>query len=190
MRRPFPHHALWTVLLCTAFATALAAPTPIATDTKPAQAKDAKATRQPLLTPLAWLEGCWGGSVNKRDFREQWLPLQGDVMIGASQTAGQGKTLDYEFLRLEPRADGVYYVALSSGQKETAFRLTGKTADGSAEIFTFERSEDDFPKRIIYRRATEGWLYAEVQGNVQGQDKKVIYPMRRLDCQTGEVIRK
>ena len=166
------------------------AQTPTATENKPAQAKEAKASGQPLLTPLAWLEGCWGGSVNKRDFREQWLPLQGDVMIGASQTAGQGKTLDYEFLRLEPRADGVYYVALSSGKKETSFRLTGKTADGPDEIFTFERSEDDFPKRIVYRRATEGWLYAEVQGNVQGQDKKVIYPMRRIDCQTSEVIRK
>src|SRR5437867_7762605 len=166
------------------------AQTPPVTEQKPAAATDTNAAGNALLTPLAWLEGCWGGSVNKREFREHWLPLHGDVMVGAGQTVRQGKTLDYEYLRLEPRADGVYYIAASSGQKETSFRLTGKTTDGPDEIFTFERSGDEFPQRIIYRRATEGWLYAHVEGKLQGQDKRVIYPMRQLDCRTGEFIHK
>jgi len=36
-----------------------------------------------------------------------------------SHTVMDGKTLDYEYLRLERRADGVHYVAVPSGQKET-----------------------------------------------------------------------
>ena len=141
------------------------------------------------LEPLAWLHGCWEGKVNFRDFREEWLPLKSDVMVGVSQTVLQGKMVDFEYLRLEQRPEGVFYVAAPSGKKETRFRLSGKTQDGADEIFTFENLVDDFPQRIIYRRGTEGWLYAHVEGKLNGEERKVIYPMRRVDCGTGEFIR-
>ena len=148
------------------------------------------------LAELAWLEGCWRGSVNEREFREHWLPLRGNLMLGVSHVVRGGKTQDYEYLRLEPRADGVWYVDQPSGQKakEAAFRLVGRkvdTADGrNDEIFTFEASGNEFPQRIVYRRGSEGWLYASVEGKSAGADKSVIYPMRRIDCQSGEFIRK
>lgn len=158
-----------------------------------AMAQSTPAPAAPSPTPLdalAWLAGCWEGKVNSRDFREEWLPLRGDVMVGASQTAMQGKTQDFEYLRLELRADGVYYVALASGKKETAFRMAGKTIDGADEIFTFDSPGGEFPQRIIYRRGTEGWLFAHVEGKLNGEAKQVIYPMRHVDCQSGELILK
>jgi len=142
----------------------------------------------PSLDALSWLAGCWEGKVNLREFREEWLPLRGDIMVGVSQTAMQGKTQDYEFLRLEPRADGIYYVALPSGKGEEAFRLTGMQRDGTDEIFTFQNPRDEFPQRIVYRRGSEGWLYAQVEGKLNGVAKQVIYPMRRVDCRSGELI--
>jgi hypothetical protein len=142
------------------------------------------------LEAFAWLAGCWEGKINQRDFREEWLPLRGDVMVGASQTAMQNKTLSYEYLRLEPRADAVYYIPSPSGKKETPFRLSSKTVDGNDEIFTFVNDSGEFPQRIIYRHGTEGWLYAHVEGEINGEQKKVIYPMRHVDCQSGELIRK
>jgi hypothetical protein len=142
------------------------------------------------LEAFAWLAGCWEGKANQRDFREEWLPLRGDVMVGASQTAMQGKTLSYEYLRLEPRADVVYYISAPSGKKETPFRLSDKKVDGDNEIFTFENVSGEFPQRITYRHATEGWLYAYVEGEINGERKQVIYPMRHVDCQTGESIRR
>lgn len=140
------------------------------------------------LDALSWLAGCWEGKVNQRDFREEWLPLRGDIMIGASQTAVQGKTQDFEYLRLEPRADGIYYVALLSGKDEDVFRLSGTKRDGNDEIFTFENPRDLFPQRIVYRRGSEGWLYAQVEGQLNGAPKQIIYPMRRVDCRSGELI--
>jgi uncharacterized protein DUF6265 len=140
------------------------------------------------IDQLGWLQGCWDGKVNQRDFREEWLPLRGEMMIGASQTVLQGKTQDFEYLRLELRPDGVYYVAIPSGKKESPFRLKGKSTDGDDEIFTFENTVDEFPQRILYRKGTKGWLYAHVEGTINGQEKKVIYPMRRVDCQSGEQI--
>jgi hypothetical protein len=144
------------------------------------------------LEPLAWLEGCWRGEVNQREYREHWMPLRGGVLIGVSQTVMQGKTQGYEYLRLESRADGVHYVAVPSGKAETAFRLLEQTVDKAEGrndmIFTFANPRPEFPQRIVYRRASEGWLYATVEGKVGGADRQVTYPMRRVDCESGEFI--
>jgi len=146
------------------------------------------------LSDLAWVEGCWRGLVNKREFREQWMPLRGEVMLGVSQMTLGDKTVGYEYLRFEPRADGVYYVLLPSDGKEDVFRFSGrsteKAGDVEYELFTFERAPADFPQRIVYRRGSEGWLYAEVSGKVDGADRKVIYPMHRVDCATGQSVDK
>jgi len=141
------------------------------------------------LAPLAWLHGCWEGKVNQRDFREEWLPLAGDTMIGVSQTTLRGKTVDFEYLRLEPRPEGVFYIAAPSGKNEASFRLAGQANAGGDEVFTFVNAASgvEFPQRIIYRRASEGWLYATVEGKVNGAEKQVIFPMRRVDCQTGAI---
>jgi hypothetical protein len=58
------------------------------------------------VAPLLWLEGCWTSNVNHRETREQWLPLRGNLMLGMSQTVVQGKTQDYEYLRLLEKAAG------------------------------------------------------------------------------------
>jgi hypothetical protein len=174
-------------LLASLAAVALAPASTVAQTTAPPAAQP---TAPSPLEAFAWLAGCWEGKINLRDFREEWLPLRGDIMVGASQTAMQGKTLSYEYLRLEPRADAVYYIPAPSGKKETPFRMSGKKVDGSDEIFTFENVTGEFPQRIIYRHGTEGWLYAHVEGEINGEKKQVIYPMRHVDCQSGELIRK
>lgn len=147
---------------------------------------------QPPLTidSLSWLSGCFGGTVNKRDFREQWMPLRGGMLLGIGSTVLADKVQNYEYLRIEARPDGVYYVALPSGQQEAAFKLTVAVAtDDGATTFTFSNPENDFPQLIHYRRGSEGWLYATIEGKLKGEDRKVIYPMRRIDCETGEFIR-
>jgi Domain of unknown function (DUF6265) len=142
------------------------------------------------LAPLAWMRGCWEGKVNQRDFREEWLPTAGDMMLGVSQTTLRDKTIDFEYLRLESRPEGVFYIAAPSGKNEAAFRLAGQATSGGDEVFTFVSATPgaEFPQRIIYRHATEGWLYATVEGKIKGVDKQVIFPMRHVDCQTGAVV--
>jgi hypothetical protein len=165
-------------------ATPPAVPSGGATNDKPAD----KPTGP--LAPLAWMRGCWEGKVNQRDFREEWLPTAGDMMIGVSQTTLRDKTVDFEYLRLESRPDGVFYIVAPSGKNEAAFRLAGQTTSGGDEVFTFVSATPgaEYPQRIIYRHASEGWLYATVEGKIKGVDKQVIFPMRRVDCQTGAVV--
>jgi len=151
----------------------------------------AKAVAPPLeLASFSWLDGCWRGEVAQYEFREHWLPLRGGLMVGAGHVVFQGKSQDYGYLRLETRPDGVYYVSIASDKKEVAFRLTAATIEDKDTIFTFTGSGDEFPQRIVYRRGAEGWLYASVEGKVKGEEKQVIYPMRRVDCQSGDLLRK
>jgi hypothetical protein len=58
-----------------------------------------------------------------------------------------------------------------------------------ATEYVFENPAHDFPQRIIYRRGSEGWLYATIEGKLKGEDRKVVYPYRRIDCESGEFIR-
>jgi len=157
--------------------------------TAPAQAAVPAPELPANLEALAWLSGCWSGSVNRREFREHWMPLRGGMMIGAGQTVVQGKTQDFDFIRLEARPEGVFYVSLPSGRREAAFKLTATARDEKDEIFTFANLAHDFPQRIVYRRGGDGWLYATIDGLLNGEERKVIYPMRRIDCETGEIIR-
>lgn len=152
-----------------------AAPTPIDTTT---------------LNSLGWLEGCWRGSVNQREFREHWLPLRGGMMIGASHNVMQDKTLDYEYLRLESRPDGIHYVAIPSGKPPADFRLSTATTDDRGTRFAFTNVVDAFPQQLVYHRGGEGWLYASIEGKLNGEPRTVTFPMRRVNCESGEVIRK
>jgi len=192
--------ARWLTFALASALTPALAQTPAATAQDPATANapvaptNTAAPGTPVnlpstLEPFGWLHGCWEGKVNQRDFREEWLPLRGDMMIGVSQTVLQGMTQDFEYLQLELKPDGIFYVAVPSGKKETSFRLSGRTRDGESELFTFENPVDEFPQRIMYRRGSEGWLYAHVEGKLNGVSRSVMYPMRRVDCASGELIR-
>jgi len=144
------------------------------------------------LAEFAWLDGCWIGNVNQRDYREQWMPPRGGLALGVSQMVMGGKTTSYEYLRVESRPDGIYYVAVPSDGKEESFKYTGVTTDTSNDrndrLYTFENPALEFPQRIIYRHAPGGWIYAQVEGKVGGADRQVIYPMRKVDCATGKRV--
>jgi hypothetical protein len=140
------------------------------------------------LAPLAWLEGCWQGTVNQREFREHWLPLRGGMLIGAGQQVSRGRMQDYEFMRLEARTDGIYFSQFSGERREISFKLASTTTENKDTIFTFTNTVDAFPERLVYRRGVDGWLYETIEGKLAGSDKKVIYPLRRVGCESGELI--
>jgi hypothetical protein len=169
-------------------AATAAAQTPPTPPTPEVKAAAPQASEPSPLAPLAWLEGCWRGSANRREFREHWMPPRGNLIVGVSQTVMNDKTLDFEYLRIEPRADGVYYVILPPGRNEAAYKLTGQPAAGADDEFVFTNPALEFPRKITYRHGAQGWLYATVAGTVKGADKEITYPMRRINCQSGDLI--
>jgi len=132
------------------------------------------------LSDLAWLAGCWEMSAPAKNLliTEQWMKPAGGMMIGAGRTVKSGKAVDYEFLRIVEDADGIFYVAKPTGNKdETSFKLT----KASAGEVLFENPAHDFPQRIIYK-LTGNRLNARTEGSMNGKSRGIDFPYVRTKC--------
>jgi hypothetical protein len=98
-------------------------------------------------------------------------------MISVGRTLAGDKTVFFEFLRIEARADGLYYVAQPRGNPPTDFKCTKVS---STEV-VFENPKHDFPKRIIYKKQPDGSLFARVEGNGSEKEKPSEFLFKRGD---------
>ena len=133
-------------------------------------------TQTPTLTDIAWISGDWqtapGG---KRQIEEHWTQVAGGSIMGVSRTVAGDKTVEFEYLRIEQRADGIFYVAHPKARcPGTDFKLT----KASANEAVFENPQHDFPKRIIYRKAADDSLTASIDGG-EGT-KAMTFAFRRI----------
>ena len=101
----------------------------------------------------------------------------GNSMLGMSRTVVGDRTVEFEYLRLEQRADGIYYVAHPKARNPgTDFKLTRVSADEAI----FENPAHDFPKRIIYRKGSGGSLTATIDGGEGTKSQKFSFlPMAK-----------
>ncbi len=128
---------------------------------------------------LAWLQGCWEGTSTKRAILEQWMRPDGGTLLGIGRTVADGRTLEYEFMRIWEDGQGdVFFTAKPSGQDEASFKMIELT-DSSV---VFENRDHDFPQRISYRRDADGGLLARIEGTSQGKALAIDFPMRRGTC--------
>jgi hypothetical protein len=114
----------------------------------------------PSLDQLAWMAGTWTGEEQGLRMLEHWTPPEGDLMLGLHRDVKAGKAVFFEFLRIERRADGIYYLAMPRGKPATAFRLV--EVKGSRAVF--ENPKHDYPARILYWLTEDGSLHARTEG--------------------------
>ena len=134
------------------------------------------ALQTPTLADLSWLSGDWQTAPGGRaQIEEHWMQAAGGSMIGMGRTLAGNKTYEFEYLRIEQRADGIFYVAHPKGRcPGTDFKLTR----ASATEVVFENPQHDFPKRITYRKGADDSLTATIDG---GEGTKAIsYAYRRM----------
>ena len=131
------------------------------------------------LNNFATLSGCWERTEKSGSLiSEMWMKPAGTSMLGVGRTVKNGKTTDFEFMRIEQQDDGIYYVARpKANTTETAFKL--KSAAGSE--FTFENPEHDFPQRIIYKIKGSA-LAARIEGTRNGKSMGFDFNMNRTAC--------
>ena len=127
-----------------------------------------------MLLVLKFLAGCW--LVEQRGMRtlEVWSGPMGALMLGHSQTERAGKTLSYEYLRIEPREGALVYIPTIRG-RETIFTSVKATAQEAV----FENLAHDFPQRIIYRPTADG-----LEARIESADSKkgMNYSYKRVAC--------
>jgi hypothetical protein len=133
------------------------------------------------IEDVSWLAGCWERFDPSKDLQisEQWMKPAGGTMFGTGRTVKNGKTVDFEFTRIEQRPEGLFYVARPAANKEdTDFKLI---RSGKSEV-VFENLAHDFPQRVMYRREDEN-LFARIEGNRNGKAVGVDFPMKRQSCE-------
>jgi len=130
----------------------------------------------PTLRDISWIAGAWQSEPGgKRQIEEHWTTVAGGSMLGMSRTVAGDKTVEFEYLRIEQRTDGIFYVAHPKARcPGTDFKLTR----ASATEAVFENPQHDFPKRIIYRKSGDDALTASIDG---GEGTKAMsYPYKRI----------
>ena len=134
---------------------------------------------------LAWLSGCWAAVDQDVGSTEQWMPPAGGTMLGVSRSVRDGKTLAFEFIRIVEQDDGkLVFIASPSGQNTASFSMTSIKV---GEVI-FENPDHDFPQRIIYRLISEWDLLGRIEGTIDGTERAVDFPMKKIDCETGQGI--
>lgn len=119
----------------------------------------------PNQVDLDWLAGHWLSDKDGRQVEEVWTKQGGGIMLGMNRSVATNRRASFEFLRVEFRSDGVFYVASPGGKTPTEFKLIESTA----KLARFENPAHDFPKTITYR-LSNNTLQAKIEGTINGKD--------------------
>lgn len=125
----------------------------------------AGASPTPDLTALAWLAGNWTGTQDGVEMEELWQKPKGNSMLALHRDVKEGRTISFEFLRIEATADAITYWASPRGRPATPFKLI----EQGNKRAVFENAEHDFPRRIIYWMTDDGSLHAKIEGTLNGK---------------------
>jgi Domain of unknown function (DUF6265) len=118
------------------------------------------------LSALSWMTGHWTGLDGKVEMEEFWLSPKGNSMLGLHRDVANGKTMMFEFLRIDATPEGITYWASPRGRAPaTPFRLK----ELRENYVAFENLQHDFPQRIIYWMEKDGSLRAKVEGTMNGK---------------------
>ena len=128
------------------------------------------------IEDLAWMSGDWETTSGPLQIEEHWTRVAGGSMIGMGRTIAKGRMVFFEYLRIESRADGIYYVAHPKARPGTDFKLV--RAEGQSA--TFENLAHDFPKRLIYRKNADGSLTTRVEGDGTEKEKPEEFRLRPM----------
>ena len=132
------------------------------------------------LVTFSGMSGCWErrDDAKKLLVSEQWMRPAGTSILGMGRTVKNGKTTDFEFMRIEERPDGIYFIARPAANiDETPFKLKSSEKN----VMVFENLEHDFPQRVVYS-ATATTLTGRIEGTQNGKAMGIDFPMKRVSC--------
>ena len=118
------------------------------------------------LEKLEWILGNWETQSGIGTFYEKWIPVNDTLFEGSGLYIIEGDTSFTEKLSITYNNDEINYIAIPSGQAETAFKLV----QSEPKKAVFENLQHDFPTRITYVRTYKDSLTARVEGKIDGKE--------------------
>ena len=132
----------------------------------------------PTLEDLSFMAGCWEGTfANGGIIEERYTPPAENVMLGTTRYLMGGRAVQFEFTAIRSDSVGIGLLPYPGGRPSPhLFRLASSTPPHQA---VFEAPENDFPKRIVYRRAvgTPDTLVARIDngaGSAEAQEWRMV----------------
>lgn len=120
-----------------------------------------------LLNSLSWLVGYWVGETDGVRSEVLWLPAAGGVMLGLHRDIQPSGEVVFEYLRIEDRPDGFYYIVSPQGKPPTVFPM-----EGSTELAAyFVNNENEWPQRLVYFLTYDKVLHSRAEGQQDGLQK-------------------
>jgi Domain of unknown function (DUF6265) len=127
---------------------------------------------------VQWLQGCWRSARGDATIDEQWMVPRGGTMLGMGRTVRGDRTAEYEFVLIRELNGRLAYEAHPSGQPAATFLST--TVSETSVVF--EDPQHDFPQRVGYRREGVDSLQAWIEGQANGQSRRVDFSYQRVRC--------
>ncbi len=137
------------------------------------------------LSDLSWMVGQWQCKADSAEFEEHWMRASGDSMIGMGREVKDGKLAFHEYLRLEDRDDGIYYIAQPFGKLITEYKLTNATPT----VMLFENPDHDFPKKIEYSLQKDGSIFVAGSGDASDKDKEFRYHLTKMNSTSEKALK-
>jgi hypothetical protein len=126
------------------------------------------------------LAGCWVSEDKAANtiLEEYWMTPKGDAILGMSRTTTNGKMSFYEWMRIESREAGIFFVARpKSNNSDTDFKLISSKAGE----FVFENDSHDFPNRVTYRPSAKK-MTARIEGKMDGKAAAMDFAFNKAKC--------
>jgi len=133
------------------------------------------------IDELAWLSGCWLAERDEGGSGEMWMAPAGSRLLGMSRTVRGGRTVAHEFMQIVDAADGLTFIAMPSAKPSASFRAVRV----ELRRVTFENPNKDFPQRVIYESPDDATLIGRIEGQHDGRERHVDFPMKRIACPGG-----
>jgi hypothetical protein len=131
------------------------------------------------LTRLRWLQGCWLGTLDGgATYEEIWMSPLGGTMLGMARMSHQGRTVSFEFMRIEDDGQTARFQAQPAGRPATEFR---EVESGPGSV-VFANDGHDFPQRVRYRLVPPDSLHAAIEGTMGEQSRSFHFPLARSSC--------
>jgi len=126
-----------------------------------------------------WLIGTWENKTQRGSVYETWTKVSDDELSGKSYILKEKDTIVFETMRLVQEQDGLFYIPTVKNQNDNLpVRFALKTISDTELVF--ENPQHGFPQFISYAKINTDSLVAEVSGTKNGQERKQIFPMKRV----------
>ena len=144
--------------------------TPSASATPPGQA--------PSLESVGFVSGCWRGAIENGYMEEYYSTPTSNLIIGVTRYVRGGRTVDFEFSRIQASDSGIVLMPQPRGRAPTSFKLAASDSVSA----TWENPAHDFPQRILYRREGRDSLVAAIEGPSSTGTRRIEWRMGRVNC--------